>query len=58
VSKPSDDYMMVFWCGTNPALDYNGGFVLSRYWFLILSIQPAIELLIVFDNYRETKGRR
>ncbi|XP_023348717.1 violaxanthin de-epoxidase, chloroplastic [Eurytemora carolleeae] len=30
VSKPSDDYMMVFWCGTNPALDYNGGFVLSR----------------------------
>merc|ERR1712107_904271 len=30
VSFPSNDYMMVFWCGTNPALDYNGGFVVSR----------------------------
>jgi len=30
VSFPSEDYMMVFWCGTNPALDYNGGFVVSR----------------------------
>jgi len=30
VSKPDDSYMMVLWCGTNPALDYNGGFVLSR----------------------------
>jgi len=30
VSYPEPDYMMVFWCGTNPALDYNGGFVLSR----------------------------
>jgi len=26
----TDGYMMVFWCGTNPALNYNGGFVLSR----------------------------
>jgi len=30
VSYPEAGYMMVFWCGTNPALDYNGGFVLSR----------------------------
>ena len=22
--------MFVMWCGTNPALDYNGAFVLSR----------------------------
>ena len=22
--------MFVMWCGTNPALDYNGGYVLSR----------------------------
>jgi len=30
VAYPESNYMMVFWCGTNPALDYNGGFVLSR----------------------------
>jgi violaxanthin de-epoxidase len=30
VALPEDNYMMVLWCGTNPALDYNGGFVLSR----------------------------
>jgi len=30
MSYPEENYMMVFWCGTNPALDYNGGFVLSR----------------------------
>ena len=23
--------MFVMWCGTNPALDYNGAFVLSRH---------------------------
>ena len=22
--------MLVIWCGTNPALDYNGAFLLSR----------------------------
>jgi len=30
VAFPEENYMMVLWCGTNPALDYNGGFVLSR----------------------------
>jgi hypothetical protein len=30
VSKPSDDFMMVMWCGSNPALNYNGGFVVAR----------------------------
>lgn len=30
VSYPDENFMMVFWCGTNPALDYNGGFILSR----------------------------
>jgi len=29
VSKPSDNFMFVIWCGTNPALNYNGAFVLS-----------------------------
>jgi hypothetical protein len=27
---PDPGWMLVLWCGTNPALDYNGGFVLSR----------------------------
>jgi hypothetical protein len=27
---PDPAWMLVLWCGTNPALDYNGGFVLSR----------------------------
>jgi len=30
VSWPEPDYMFVFWCGENPALTYNGGYVLSR----------------------------
>jgi len=30
VSWPEPDFMMVIWCGENPALNYNGGFVLSR----------------------------
>ena len=30
VSRPQEDFMFVMWCGTNPALDYNGAFVLSR----------------------------
>jgi len=30
VSKPQEDFMLVMWCGTNPALDYNGAFLLSR----------------------------
>ena len=30
VSQPQDDFMFVMWCGTNPALDYNGAFILSR----------------------------
>ena len=30
VSWPQEDFMFVMWCGTNPALDYNGAFVLSR----------------------------
>ena len=25
------EFMFVMWCGTNPALDYNGAFVLSRH---------------------------
>jgi len=30
VSMPDPNFMLVMWCGTNPALDYNGGFLLSR----------------------------
>jgi len=30
VSHPEPDFMFVMWCGQNPALDYNGAFVLSR----------------------------
>ena len=29
-SWPQPQYMFVLWCGSNPALEYNGGFVLSR----------------------------
>ena len=30
VSRPEENFMFVMWCGTNPALDYNGAFLLSR----------------------------
>jgi len=30
MSKPGENFMFVIWCGTNPALEYNGAFVLSR----------------------------
>ena len=30
VSHPDPNFMFVMWCGQNPALDYNGAFVLSR----------------------------
>lgn len=30
VAYPDSQFMMVMWCGENPVLNYNGGFVLSR----------------------------
>ena len=31
VSHPSPDYMLIFWCGSLPIQDYNGGLLLSRH---------------------------
>jgi len=31
VSYPDENHMMVIWCGVNPAVEYNGGFVVSRF---------------------------
>jgi len=30
VAWPQEEFMFVMWCGSNPALNYNGAFVLSR----------------------------
>lgn len=31
VSRPTPDYMLVFWCGNIPIQAYNGGLLLSRF---------------------------
>lgn len=31
VSKPHDDYMVMLWCGENPAMKYAGGIVVSKH---------------------------
>ena len=30
VSKPHPDYYMMLWCGSNPALKYAGGILMSK----------------------------
>jgi hypothetical protein len=40
--------MMVLWCGSNPALNYNGGFVLSR--GRTQDGMPAEEQATIFHN--------
>ncbi len=30
MSIPDPDWAFVVWCGSNPALDYNGAFIVSR----------------------------
>ena len=43
-SWPEPQFIFVMWCGTNPALDYNGAFVLSRTRTLT-GISPETEAL-------------
>ena len=43
-SWPQPQFIFVMWCGTNPALDYNGAFVLSRTRTLT-GISPDTEYL-------------
>ncbi len=31
VSYPDPDWAFLIWCGSNPALEYNGAFIISRY---------------------------
>jgi hypothetical protein len=31
VSYPDPDWALDIWCGSNPALDYNGGYVISHH---------------------------
>ena len=31
VSYPDPDWAFIIWCGSNPAMDYNGAFVMSRH---------------------------
>ena len=47
--------MMVLWCGTNPALDYNGGFVLSRYVALERVMCDVIKIRLKGWMQREVK---
>ena len=42
VSVPDPDWAFVLWCGSNPVVDYNGGYVISRHRNLDL-ITPEIE---------------
>jgi hypothetical protein len=45
VSYPDPDWALVIWCGSNPALDYNGGFVISRHRSLgMLPADVEVEL--------------
>jgi hypothetical protein len=42
VSVPDPDWAFVLWCGSNPVVDYNGGYVISRHRNLD-PITPEIE---------------
>ena len=45
------DFLLVVWCGENPALQYNGAFLLSRHR-TAAGLQPAAE-----QQFREVLAR-